>query len=149
MRRWLLALVAAALVVLGVAAPATAQQTTLSIRTIDTTAFPEVKVVTQVGGIAPTLDDFSIRENGRIVQGATIVPIGETSIPVGVVLVIDTSGSMRENAKIEAARAAAHQFVDGKRPNDQIAIVAFADQARVVANFTADAALLHLSLIHI
>jgi len=50
---------------------------------------------------------------------------------------------MRENAKIEAARAAAHQFVDGKRPNDQIAIVAFADQARVVANFTADAALLH------
>ena len=140
MKRWLLALVAAALLIVGVAAPASAE--TVVIRLIDTTNFPEVQVVAQVAGEAPTLDQFSIREGGRIVNDARIVPIGETSTPIGIVLVIDTSGSMRENSKIDAARAAARQFIAQKRPNDQLAVVAFSDRARVVVNFTADAALL-------
>src|SRR5205085_742007 len=58
----------------------------------------------------------------------------------GIVLVIDTSGSMAENSKIDAAKAAAHQFVAHKLPNDQIAIVAFSDQPHVLTAFTADGA---------
>jgi tight adherence protein B len=126
--------------VLG-AAPASAD--TVTIRKVDTTGFPRVTVLAQVASSpAPTLDQFTLREDGRLISGLQVVPLGETDTPVGVVLVIDTSGSMRERSKIEAARAAAKEFVARKRPNDQIAIVAFSAQPRVVINFTGDAGLL-------
>jgi tight adherence protein B len=66
------------------------------------------------------------------------VPLGRTNTPVGVVLVIDTSGSMNQNGKLEQAKAAARQFVSSKQPNDQIALVGFNSQPRVLVNFTAD-----------
>jgi tight adherence protein B len=132
----------ALLVLLAGAAPAFADAVT--IRKVDTTSFPKVQVVAQVASEkAPTLDQFSLRENDKLVNPLQVVPIGQTDTPVGVVLVIDTSGSMRDRAKIEAARAAAKQFVAAKGPNDQIAIVAFSAQPRVVSNFTADANLLN------
>ena len=137
-----LAIAAFLTLVLG-AAPAFAE-TKVTIRRVDTSAFPNVKVVAQVASATPpTLDQFSLREDERLVSGVEVVPIGETDTPVGVVLVIDTSGSMREQSKIDAARAAAKQFVSQKGPNDQIAIVAFSAQPRVVINFTADANLLN------
>ena len=137
------AAVAAAVLVLLVVAAGPASADTVTIRRIDTTEFPEVKVVAQVAGRAPTLDQFSLRDGDRLVSDLRVVPLGETTTPVGIVLVVDTSGSMREQSKIEAARAAAKQFVAQKRPNDRIAVVAFSEAPRVVINFTADAALLN------
>ena len=135
---------AAILTLLLGAAPAFAQASTVTIRKVDTTAFPQVKVVAQVAGSTPpTLDQFQLRDDNRLVTDLRVVPIGETDTPVGVVLVIDTSGSMRDRAKIEAARAAAKQFVSQKGPNDQIALVAFSAQPRVVSNFTSDSNLLN------
>jgi tight adherence protein B len=140
-----LALAAAAIVtVLLGAAPATAADSTVTIRKVDTTAFPEVKVVAQVASdAAPTFDQFSLRDNDRLVSDVQVVPIGKTDTPVGVVLVVDTSGSMRDQNKIDAARSAAKQFVSQKGPNDQIAVVAFSAAPRVVINFTSDAGLLN------
>ena len=139
------ALAAAAIVALLLgAAPAAAQTSTATIRKVDTSEFPKVKVVAQVAApTPPTLDQFSLRDGDRLVSDAQVVPLGQTDTPLGVVLVIDTSGSMRDRAKMEAARAAAKQFVSQKGANDQIAVVAFSGQPRVVINFTADANLLN------
>jgi Ca-activated chloride channel family protein len=49
------------------------------------------------------------------------------------VLVIDTSGSMAAERKLENAKAAAHLFADHLRPGDRMAIVAFDNEPRVIA----------------
>ena len=135
---------AAVLTMLVGVAPASAQTSTVTIRKVDTSAFPQVKVVAQVAApTPPTLDKFQVRDENRLVTDLKVVPIGETDTPVGVVLVIDTSGSMRDRSKIEAARAAAKQFVSQKGANDQIALVAFSAQPRLVSNFTSDTNLLN------
>lgn len=140
-----LRLLGALLVVVGMVAPATlaAAEGSVTIRKVDTTEYPEVRMSVLVGGAAPTLDNFVLRENGAIVRDVSVKPIGETASPVGVVLVIDTSGSMRQNGKMAAAQQAAHRFVDAMPANERVAVVAFSDQPRVVANFTDDAGLLH------
>jgi tight adherence protein B len=137
------AFAAAAFLTLVVSAAPAAAETKVAIRQVDTSAFPEVKVVAQVASATPpTLNQFSLREDDKLVSNVQVVPLGETDTPVGVVLVIDTSGSMRENSKIEAARAAAKQFISQKGANDQIAVVAFSATPRVVINFTSDTNLL-------
>lgn len=136
----LLALVAVATVVLGFAAPAFAEG--LTIRKVDTTAFPKVRVAAQINGNAPALGSFTLRENGQFVNGFEVVPLSQANTEIGVVLLIDISGSMRSNGKIEAAKAAADQFIDQKSANESIAVVVFNDQARVAANFSKDPAVL-------
>ena len=115
----------------------------LTIRRVDTSKFPVVKISALVTGAAPDLKDFALRENGKIIPGGAFnaVPISETKTALVIALVIDTSGSMK-GARLAAAKAAAHQFVDHKLPNDDIAIVSFSSEPRVVVNFTSDAALL-------
>ena len=131
---------AAALVafaVLGVASPALADS--ITIREIDATRLPRVTVQAQVSGPTPNLAEFALRENGKIVQGFDVVPISKTSTKIGIVLVVDVSGSMVQNDKIGAARLAAKEFVQRKLPEDQIALVAFSDRATMVQDFTSDA----------
>src|SRR5205823_190348 len=108
------------------------------IRKVDTTKFPTVVVSTQLNGAPANLADVHLRENGQFVNDFSAVPLGRTNTPVGVVLVVDTSGSMTQNGKLDAAKAAARQFVQSRQANDQIALVSFASQPRVVVNFTAD-----------
>jgi tight adherence protein B len=136
----LLALVAVATVVVGFAAPAFADA--LTIRKVDTTAFPKVKVAAQIDGNAPALGSFTLRENQQFVNGFEVVPLAQANTEIGVVLLIDISGSMRANGKLDAAKAAADQFVDQKAANESVAVVVFNDQARVASNFTKDPNLL-------
>ncbi|TMK89676.1 MAG: VWA domain-containing protein, partial [Actinobacteria bacterium] len=131
-----LTLVLAALAVAG-ANPAFADSQ-LVIRSVDTTKFPQVVISTQLNGPATNLADVHLRENGQFVNGFNAVPLGRTNTPVGIVLVVDTSGSMNQNGKLEQAKAAARQFVSSKQPNDQIALVSFNTQPRVLVNFTTD-----------
>ena len=128
--------VVAAACVLGLASPAWAE--TLTIREVDTTRHPEVRIAASITGGTARPQDFTVRENGQVVPTIRVVPLGDTDTTVGVVLVIDVSGSMRQNGKMDAAKGAARQFVASKRPRDQIAIVAFNDKPRVVVDFTAD-----------
>jgi Ca-activated chloride channel family protein len=46
--------------------------------------------------------------------------------------VIDTSGSMQEDGKLEMVKSALRLLVDQLRPSDRVAIVAFSTEARVV-----------------
>lgn len=54
------------------------------------------------------------------------------SPPCAVTLVVDCSGSMQERGKMSQVHAGLRAFVQRLRPDDQIAIVAFAKEARVV-----------------
>ena len=78
-----------------------------------------------------------VTANGEPVQLVGVDPLGQTQEPVGIVLVIDVSGSM-EGTPMEAAKAAATNFVTQKRPGDFIALVTFGDTAQTVSGFTTD-----------
>ena len=133
-------LVAAVVAVwIGWPAPAGAAEQ-LTIRKIDTSAFPEVKVSALFTGARPDITEVSVRENGKLVADLEVVPLSESTTPVGIVLVIDTSGSMRANGRLEQAKSAAKAFVDRKLANDQIALVTFSNEPRIAVNFTADPA---------
>src|SRR5207249_234140 len=97
-------------------------------------------------GPPPDLAGFTLRENGRLVPKINVVPLSKTSVPVGVVLAIDVSGSMNTNGKLDQAKAAAKQFVDQKQANDQIALVTFDNQPHVVTPFTNDGATLDAAI---
>lgn len=142
MRRLIAALSVAALSLGAVAAPASAADR-LVIRKLDFSHFPKVTISAQVSGATPDPNSFALRENGKIVNSIEVVPLGKTDTPVGIALVIDISGSMRQGSKLVAAKEAAKQFVSQKLENDQIAIVAFNQTAQVVSGFTADQALLN------
>jgi tight adherence protein B len=140
MKRLLAALVLVVAALAVGAKPAFADD--LVIRKVDTTKFPTVVISTQLNGAPANLADVHLRENGQFVNDFSAVPLGKTNTPVGVVLLVDTSGSMTQNGKLDAAKAAARQFVNSRQANDQIALVSFASQPRVIVNFTTNTGLL-------
>lgn len=85
------------------------------------------------GNLDPSL--ISVTEDGQPVANLEGQLIADAAVSQGVVLVLDSSGSMA-GAPIEAAKAAAKSFVAQKRPEDLIAIVAFADAPVVLSGFT-------------
>lgn len=91
------------------------------------------------GDLDPSLVQVAV--NGSAIENLEVEPIAQSSVPVGVVLAIDTSGSMA-GAPMEAAKAAAISFVAQKRPGDFIALVTFAETVQTVAGFTTDGAAL-------
>ena len=138
-----MAIVAVAIVTVVTAAVGVAHAADLvSIRAVDTREFPVVRVSALFTGEQPNLSDVAVREDGKVVADIDVLPVAESSRPVGVVLVIDTSGSMKASGKLERAKEAARRFVANKAAADNIALVAFDNAARVAVNFTPDSALL-------
>lgn len=150
MRR-LLAVIGAGLAFLAMPvvglAPAGAQDdgSGLGIRQVDATNPDAVEVTFFYSGDRNDLADISLREGGRLVETASAVPLDDQKA-LGVVLVVDASKSMEQGALIERVREAAHGFVDAKVTTDQIAIVTFSGEVRVVEEFTTDKAVLHKAL---
>lgn len=114
------------------------QEGRIAIREIDTTDFPTVRLEVLIAGEQPDRSSFVLRENDRIVDQLLVVPIQTSVDPVSVVVVFDRSGSMEDNGAIGPARSAARVFVEGARPEDRIALVAFAGTADVLAPFGSD-----------
>jgi tight adherence protein B len=81
--------------------------------------------------------DVEVRENGRLVSDLAFVPAGRAGGAFGVVLVVDTSESMRGPA-IEGAVAAARAFAGRKNRNQLLALVTFDSVPRVALRFTRD-----------
>jgi tight adherence protein B len=79
---------------------------------------------------------LQVTANGEAVSNLEVRSLGESSVPVRIALVIDSSGSMA-GAPLEAAKAAAQAFVEQKRAEDQIALITFADEVLVASGFSA------------
>ena len=62
---------------------------------------------------------------------------GHENVPISVVLLIDTSGSMEGTPLVEA-KVAALAFLNESRPNDAVSLVAFNDKVEVVRPFTSE-----------
>lgn len=109
----------------------------LDVAPVDLSEFPTIKtVVTAPEGFTGRrlrASDFTITEDGaertsRVVRR----PTGELEV----VLLIDTSGSMRE--AMEAARQAAVGFVDGLPGGIHVAVLGFGTETTVAAEFSTD-----------
>ena len=117
-----------------------AQSSEAQIVEVNTSRYDEGGNVTMVVGfrnLSEALDpaQLEITADGGAVENLVIEPLGQSSVPVGVILAIDTSGSM-EGEPMEAAKAAARTFVQQKRAEDFVAIVTFADEVQVIQGFT-------------
>jgi len=110
---------------------------------VDASAYPMVRVrltAADGGSLPPDLDKTSFRVSA---PGSRRVPISglesivEGQTGVSAALVIDSSGSMA-GAPIAAARDAARAFLDRLGPEDEVALLTFADSVRVASAFTGD-----------
>jgi VWFA-related protein len=110
------------------------------IRVVVDTALLHVTVRDPKGDSVPGLleDDFEVMENGVARQ---IVYFSPGDGPLSVVLLIDTSISMKVEA-MEEARRVALQFIERNHPATEFAVVAFDNRVRQLTDFTTDRALL-------
>ena len=70
-----------------------------------------------------TADDLEVIEDGAV---QSVDTFQEAVDPVGIVMALDASGSMKKSA--EAVRRAAQDFVSAVRPEDSLAMITFADK---------------------
>ncbi|HUG07782.1 MAG TPA: type II secretion system F family protein [Acidimicrobiia bacterium] len=130
----------AALMLLAVPAWAQTGAQEIEIVDINGSRYPEggqTQMVIEFRNFAEEPDSsvLEITANGEPVSDVEVQPVGNSAVPVGVVLVIDASGSMG-GAPIDEAKAAAISFIDQARAEDRIAIVGFADEVRILSGFT-------------
>jgi Ca-activated chloride channel family protein len=127
------------------AGPVRAQSTEplqVHITQVDTSAFPTVKVYISVtdgaGEPAPVnLDRIQLFENGSLIQPEDVSGIGESS-PLTTMLVMDISGSMRYEEKMESAKAAAIAYVNQMRAGDEAGLISFDTGITYVQPTTSD-----------
>ena len=79
-------------------------------------------------------EDFQIFQDGAPQE---IKSFGHENVPISVVLLMDTSGSMEGSPLVEA-KVAALAFLNESRPNDAVSLVAFNDKVEVVRPFTSE-----------
>lgn len=80
-------------------------------------------------------DDLSLVEDSHQVEIDTITKSSE--LPIGLLLLIDTSGSM-QGSPIQDARSAAANFVADLNQDDQVAVAEFNEQMAYISEFTND-----------
>lgn len=130
------AVTAAAVPLSGVVA---AQEGGLEISRIDLDAFPGVGFDVAVpanltdDGVGP--QDVNVYENGQPVP-IDVAPVSTDGLEV--VLLIDTSGSMNEQAALAAAKSAAVGFLDELPAAVPVGVVGFADTPSLVSPLTTD-----------
>ena len=78
-------------------------------------------------------DDFAVFEDGVKQQVALFTT---TDVPLNIVLMIDTSGSTRND--ITLMRRAARRFLEEIRPQDKVSIIGFHQTIQLLAGFTAN-----------
>lgn len=128
------------------------QQSDLNVRItqIDTSDFPRVTFfvsVTDADGNPFPVDAsrLVIMENGQQIPFDQIEGIGDVG-PLTTMLVMDVSDSMNAAGKLDSAKAAAHQFVDRMREQDQSGLITFNTRVETAQAITSDPAALHAAI---
>src|SRR5258706_4712263 len=85
--------------------------------------------------------NFTVEEDGKQVGIQGTSSITDENIPLGIVLVIDTSRSMF-GPPLEKAKEAAKVFVDQVRDIDELALVSFASKVKEIQPMTKDRSLI-------
>jgi VWFA-related protein len=124
----------------------------VAIHRVDSSQFPTiltyVSIVDSRGVPVEGLDAsaFELIEDGRPISGAQVAVVADSQEPIAVALVVDVSGSMNEEGRLDAAKAAGRALIDALGPRDSAALISFADDVKVVHGFTGDAAALKSAL---
>lgn len=113
------------------------------IEDVDDSDFPTVRAIVTlvdsagrpISGLGP--EDFTATESDAEAGVSGVETVLDQQIGIGVILVIDTSGSM-EGEPIAQARSAARSFAENLAPADQAAVVSFANSVQVVSALTPD-----------
>jgi tight adherence protein B len=123
------------------AVPQLAAADNLQILKVDSSHFPEIRIAFVKDDNALQLPDFTIKENGQIVNDVSSYAgkIGQqTDDPHNVIyLTIDASDSMK-GAKIAGAQAAALRLLSQAGPSDRFGVVTFGSKAKVALEPTDD-----------
>ncbi|HSB02087.1 MAG TPA: VWA domain-containing protein, partial [Anaerolineales bacterium] len=123
----------------------------IRITQVDNSKFPNVTVyvsATNAAGEPVGVDPSTIQiyENGQLMQLTDVKgggeAVGQESIPVTTMLVMDISGSMDKNNKLAAAKEAAKSYVAQMRSGDQAGLITYDTQVYTVQPITADTAAL-------
>lgn len=85
--------------------------------------------------------NFSLAVDASQVDSIRVTSYGETGLGLNIMLCIDTSGSMR-GAPIQMVKEAILPFIDRVRSVDKIGISIYADDYRLLTDFTSDKELL-------
>ena len=133
-RRLLLAITCAFLIALG--APVRAAEPRAHVRDVDASEFPSMEMVVSVDGKV-TEKDITVLEDRSPVDDVTIDPLVDATSGVDIVLVIDTSGSMK-GQPLQAATAAALRFVTSLPKDIRVGVMTFADKPKVLASLSMD-----------
>jgi VWFA-related protein len=131
-----------AIVALSPARPAIADgELDVSIQSIDDATAPTSVVLTVLGpdrrpliGLRP--EQIQVQDNGVAGRVVGIERAVDANVGIGVVLAIQTSSSMAST--LPNVRQAARALINSLSPNDQAAIVSFANEVRVEQPMTAD-----------
>jgi Ca-activated chloride channel homolog len=107
---------------------------TVQITQVDNSNFPQVTVyvsVLDVNGKPVAIDpgQLEIRENGKVIPVNNIKGAGKVG-PLTTLLVMDVSGSMEVNGKIDSAKNVARDYINQMRDEDQAGIVLFNTMVR-------------------
>jgi VWFA-related protein len=123
----------------------------IRITQVDNSKFPNVTVyvsATNAAGEPVGIDPSTIQifENGQQMQLVDVQgggdAVGDESIPITTMLVMDISGSMDKNDKLAAAKEAAKSYINQMRPGDQAGLITYDTQVYTVQPVTTDTAAL-------
>jgi VWFA-related protein len=116
----------------------------IKITQVDNSNFPQVTVyvsVTNAAGEPVGVDPATIQisENGQVMRPTNLVGGGKAGVgPLSTILVMDVSGSMDKNGKIDGAKAAAKAYVDQMRPGDQAGLMVYNTKTSYIQELTQD-----------
>jgi VWFA-related protein len=86
--------------------------------------------------------DFELRDDGLLQD---LEPVSEEQTPVDAVLVLDASGSL-DGPKLGSLQGAAGALLDGLRPGEQAAVLAFNHELQLLQPLTGDLAAVRAAL---
>ncbi|MGM0368623.1 MAG: type II secretion system F family protein [Actinomycetota bacterium] len=124
----------------------------VNVQKTDAGDFPDINLFisfpkeSRLGALDLDEGNFKVLENGEEVKDLSISRVAQIEDPIGVVLVVDSSGSMKDDP-IEDAKEAASVFMDEMRPIDEFSIVGFADEVKVYSDFTSRRLILRQDLL--